>query len=135
MTSNKTVATNSSVIDFLAGLDADQQQDSQVLIDMMAEVTNEQPVMWGTSIIGFGTMQYTYASGRTGDWMRIGFSPRKGKLSLYITVNADKYKSDLEKMGKHKTGKGCIYINKLADVDNDVLKEIIEKAYKNSYDM
>lgn len=134
MTTNKTVANDSSVIDFLSTLDEEQQRDSQVLVTIMSDVSGEPPVMWGASIIGFGTLRYTYASGRTGDWMRIGFSPRKGKLSLYITVTAEKYESDLEKVGKHKIGKGCIYINKLADVDQEALTAVIRKAYQDSFE-
>lgn len=87
--------------------------------------------MWGSSIIGFGTVRYKYASGQEGDWMRIGFSPRKGKLSLYITVDAEQYKDQLDETGKYKIGKGCIYINKLADVDKVKLTEIIRSAYSN----
>ena len=134
MTTNKTVANDSSVIDFLSTLDEEQQRDSQVLVTIMSDVSGEPPVMWGASIIGFGTLRYTYASGRTGDWMRIGFSPRKGKLSLYITVTAEKYESDLEKVGKHKIGKGCIYINKLADIDQEALTAVIRKAYQDSFE-
>lgn len=134
MTTNKTAANDSSVIDFLSTLDEEQQRDSQVLVTIMSDVSGEPPVMWGASIIGFGTLRYTYASGRTGDWMRIGFSPRKGKLSLYITVTAEKYESDLEKVGKHKIGKGCIYINKLADIDQEALAAVIRKAYQDSFE-
>ncbi len=134
MTTNKTVANDSSVIDFLSTLDEEQQRDSQVLATIMSDVSGEPPVMWGASIIGFGVRRYTYASGRTGDWMRIGFSPRKGKLSLYITVTAEKYESDLEKVGKHKIGKGCIYINKLADIDQEALTAVIRKAYQDSFE-
>lgn len=131
----KTQANNGSVIDFLSGLDAEQQKDSEILIDMMSEVSGDSPVMWGSSIIGFGTLQYTTANGKTNDWMRIGFSPRKGKLSLYITVAAEKYAKQLDDMGKHKIGKGCIYINKLSDVDTTKLKALIADAFKNSYDL
>lgn len=127
---NKTVATDQDVTNFVAGLDDPQQrEDSQTLIDIMSQVSGEQPVMWGSSIIGFGSMHYKYATGREGDIPKIGFSPRKGKLSLYITYDAAAYKSDLDATGKYKIGKGCIYINRLADVDLVKLTALIQKAY------
>lgn len=131
----KTKANDGSVIDFLAGLPEEQQKDSQTLIEMMSETTGKPPVMWGTSIIGFDTMKYTTADGKSNDWMRIGFSPRKGKLSLYLTVVAEKYKKQLDDMGKYKTGKGCIYINKLSDVDTSKLKELIATTYQDSFNV
>jgi hypothetical protein len=130
---NKTVATNASVGEFLAQLDEQQRRDSQQLIEIMKDITGEPPVMWGTSIVGFGTVSLTYASGRKLDWLRIGFSPRKGKLSLYVTFDAQKYKTQLDEMGKYKIGKGCIYINKLDDVDRDKLTNIIRTAYAKGY--
>jgi len=128
----KTVANEGSITDFLSTLPTEQQGDSQLLVAMMTDITGKPPVMWGTSIIGFDTMQYSRSDGQVFDWMRIGFSPRKGKLSLYVTTNADNYADDLEKVGKHQTGKGCIYIKKLADVDTQKLKEFIKKAYNDS---
>lgn len=129
----KTQANDGSVIDFLGSLDAEQQKDSETLIEMMSDVSGKGPVMWGSSIIGFDTMEYTRSDGKTNDWMRIGFSPRKGKLSLYLTVAAEKYKKQLDDMGKYKTGKGCIYINKLADVDAGKLKNLIALTYEDSF--
>lgn len=127
---NKTVPSKTDPYDFLAGLeDPQQREDSLALLEMMQTISCEQPVLWGPSIIGFGTMHYTYATGREGDWMKIGFSPRKGKLSLYITGDANKYSDALVSMGKHKIGKGCIYINRLADVDVQKLGDIINTAY------
>ena len=100
---------------------------------MMKTITKEEPRMWGTSIIGFGDMHYKYASGREGDWFKVGFSPRKAKISFYI-MGCDVSKSDkLDKLGKHKTGKGCLYVNKLADIDVEVLKEMIDFGYKEGY--
>jgi len=131
---NKTVATTANVSEFVGQLDEQQRQDSQKLIEIMSDVTGESPVMWGTSIIGFGTVSLTYASGRKLDWLRIGFSPRKGKLSLYVTFDAQKYKTKLDEIGKYKIGKGCIYINKLDDVDIGKLTDIIRTAYSNGYD-
>lgn len=131
---NKTTATDKKAADFLNTLDDAQQiDDSLTLIDIMKRVSGEEPVMWGSSIIGFGTFQYVNSTGKPNDWMKIGFSPRKGKLSLYITVGADKYAKELSEMGKHKTGKGCIYISKLSDVKLDKLEELIAKAYKSEY--
>lgn len=99
---------------------------------MMKEISGEEPKMWGPSIIGFGEIHYKYASGREGDWMRIGFSPRKANISFYISgCDVSMHEQLLSKLGKHKTGKGCLYINKLADVDKDVLKEMIAEGYKN----
>lgn len=130
---NKTVATDASAVDFLAQLDDQQRRDSQKLIEIMRDITSQPPVMWGSSIIGFGTVKLTYASGRELDWLRIGFSPRKGKLSLYVTFDAQKYKQQLDAMGKYKIGKGCIYINKLDDVNVDKLSAIIRTAYAEGY--
>lgn len=126
------MATSASVIDFLGSLEAEQQKDSEKLIEIMSEVSGEKPVMWGSAIIGFGNTHLKYASGRELDWLKIGFSPRKGKLSLYVTFDAQHYVPKLDKMGKYKIGKGCIYINKLADVDIDKLTEIIRIAYAKS---
>ena len=122
-----------SVEDFVEKLDDERQFDVSTLIDIMSDVSGEKPVMWGSSIIGFGTLSYKYASGRDVDWLRIGFSPRKGKISLYITVEAEQYIPDLEQLGgKYSIGKGCIYIRKLADVDEGKLRVLIQKAYDDS---
>lgn len=131
---NKTVPTGKDVSDFLNSLDDEQQiGDSLTLIDIMKRVSGDEPEMWGSSIIGFGRFQYVNSTGKPNNWMKIGFSPRKGKISLYITVGADKYAHELEQMGKHKTGKGCIYISKLSDVKLNKLEELIAKAYKDDY--
>ncbi len=121
------------VDDFIEKLNDDQQFDASELIDIMSDVSGEEPVMWGTSIVGFGKLTYKYASGRDVEWLRIGFSPRKGKISLYITMEAQQYTPELEQLGgKYKIGKGCIYIRKLADVQEDKLKVLIKKAYEDS---
>lgn len=134
MTGNKTLPNARDVIEFLASLDDDEQRrDSDALIGIMGDVSGVPPVMWGTSIIGFGQFTYRYASGRTGDWMKIGFSPRKGKLSLYLTYDASRFSEELKNLGKHSTGKGCIYIARLSDVDLAVLRRIIERAYYAGY--
>lgn len=134
MTKNKTVATGMNVKAFLASLDDSQQcEDCERLIEMMTGISGSEPTMWGASIIGFGTMQYRTADGKTHDWMRIGFSPRKGKLTLYITVDAKKYKNKLDAAGKYKIGKGCIYLRRLDDVDTDILAGIIRDAYDSGW--
>jgi len=94
----------------------------------MQEVTGEEPVMWGTSIIGFGSYHYKYTSGQEAEWFLSGFSPRKQSLTLYIMSGFDEYEPLLAKLGKYKTGKSCLYINKLADVDQDILKDLISKS-------
>jgi hypothetical protein len=122
-----------TVESFLEKLDDERQFEANELIDIMSDVSGEPPVMWGTSIVGFGKMNYTYASGRQLEWLRIGFSPRKGKISLYLTVEAEKYIPQLEKLGgKYSIGKGCIYLRKVNDVDTDKLRALIEKTYEDS---
>lgn len=121
------------VDDFIEQLDSDRQrEDSRVLVELMRRVSGEEPVMWGGSIIGFGRVHYRYASGREGDWMQIGFAPRKGKFSLYITGDASAHAEALADMGKTKIGKGCIYINKLADVDVDKLEALVARCYQDA---
>lgn len=121
------------VEDFIEKLGDEQQFDANTLIDIMEDVSGEPPVMWGSSIVGFGKLTYKYASGRDVEWLRIGFSPRKGKMSLYITNEAENYLPQLEQLGgKYRIGKGCIYIRKLSDVDEDKLRELIQQAYDGS---
>lgn len=130
---NQTRPTSADVAEFLAGIeDPQQSKESQELIDIMHTISGKPPVMWGPSIIGFGSIHYKYDSGREGDMPVIGFSPRKGKFSLYITDNADKYPEIRKRLGKHKTSKACIYINRLADVDSAALKELIEAGFRDS---
>lgn len=129
----QTVPTGEDVLEFLARLDDEQQRhDSEALIEIMYEVSGEPPVMWGPAIIGFGSYHYQYDSGREGDMPLIAFSPRKGKLALYIMDDTEKYEDIRERLGKHKTAKACLYIAKLADVDLTVLKELITAAYKDA---
>lgn len=127
---NKTQATKASVAAFLAAIeDEAKRRDAKAIDKMMRDVTGEKPAMWGPSIVGYGRYHYTYASGREGDFMRIGFSPRKTNLVLYLMLGAQSYAPLLNKLGKHKTGKGCLYINKLADIDQTVLREIAARAW------
>lgn len=135
---NKTIPTKLSVTDFLETLDdKDQKSDASKLIKIFEKVTKEKPVMWGNSIIGFGQVHLKYASGRELEWLKVGFSPRKGKISLYLTFDAENLTKNHTDLGKYKIGKGCIYISKLSDVDESKLSELIETAYneagKNNY--
>ncbi|MEO5564109.1 MAG: DUF1801 domain-containing protein [Chitinophagaceae bacterium] len=128
----KTKATTSSVEDFINKLtDEQKRKDSFVLLKLMEKATKEKPKMWGTSLIGFGDKRYkSPTSGREVDWFKIGFSPRKANLSLYLTIDIKAHNESLKKLGKHKTGVGCLYINKLEDVDMKVLEEMINEAMK-----
>ena len=129
MSDLKTQKNDADVVEFLNSVDNDRRrEDSFVVLDLMKEVTGEEPTMWGTSIVGFGSYHYKYASGREGDWMAVGFSPRKQNMTLYIMDGFAKYDDLLGKLGKHKTGKSCLYINKMEDVDQKVLKEIVKES-------
>ncbi len=126
---NKTVATLGSVADFMATIDDEQQAaDSKVLCDVMQRVTGCAPVMWGAAIIGFGKYHYVYDSGREGDSMLVGFSPRKGKISVYIMPGFETAPDLMPLLGKHKTGKSCLYIRRLSDVDVAVLEQLVAKS-------
>jgi hypothetical protein len=125
----KTKPNDQSVDDFLQAVpDERKRRDSYVILEMMKRATGAQPRMWGGSMVGFGTRHYRYASGRQGDWFVTGFSPRKQNLTLYLAYALDRYEALLKKLGKHKTGKGCLYINKLDDVDMSVLEELIAQT-------
>jgi hypothetical protein len=127
----KTQKNNLSVDDFLHSVEPEQRRkDALELLAIMKQVTNEEPVMWGESIVGFGCYHYVYASGREGDWMRIGFSPRKNALTLYIMSGFSKYDELMAKLGKYKTGKSCLYIKKLEDVDKKVLEQLMKASLK-----
>lgn len=126
----KTTKTVASVEKFLAGVaDESRRADAIAVCALMQEVSKEKPTMWGSAIVGFGSHKLVYESGRELDWMRVGFSPRKVNTVLYglgIGKNAEL----LARLGKHKTGKGCLYINRLADIDVKVLKELVKRAMK-----
>jgi hypothetical protein len=127
----KTKVTRASVEKFLEGIkDEKKREDCFQLLKIMKKATKAEPKMWGTSMIGFGDYHYVYASGREGDWFLTGFSPRAQSLTLYMMGGFDA--STLKKLGKYKTGKGCLYINKLEDVDLKVLNELIVKSLQNS---
>ena len=135
MAENKTKPTSASVEDFINGVqDEQKRKDSFVILEMMKKATGEDPKMWGSSLIGFGYVRLkSPATGREVDWFRVGFSQRKANLSLYITGAVKRHAEALKKLGKHKTGAGCIYINKLSDVDLKVLKGMIEASLKMDY--
>ncbi len=124
----KTKPTTVSVVDFINKVEDEQKRkDCFVLLEMMKKATGEEPVLWSSSIIGFGNKRYkSPATGREVDWLKIGFSPRKANLSLYLMLDLKKNAPILEKLGKHKTGVGCLYINKLEEVDLKVLNGLIE---------
>ena len=122
----KTQKTAADVAEFIASVEhPTRRTDSETLLQMMSDLSDEPARMWGKNIVGFGSYTYKYASGRSGDWMRIAFSPRKSYMSLYIMSGAGREQELLDRLGKHKVGKSCLNINKLADVDLDVLKEIV----------
>lgn len=126
---NKTVQNDSSVDAFIANVSNEaKRKDALELLDIMREVTGYTATMWGSSIIGFGKYHYKYASGREGDWAITGFSPRKQALTVYIMPGFSQFQGMLKKLGKHKLGKSCLYINKLDDVDRDVLKQMIKES-------
>ncbi|MGK2863289.1 MAG: DUF1801 domain-containing protein [Chitinophagaceae bacterium] len=129
----KTKETNASVEDFINGLkDEQQRKDSFQLVSLMEKVSREKPKMWGSSLIGFGIKRYkSPKTGREVDWFKIGFAPRKSNLSLHLVLDLETHADALIKLGKHKTGVGCLYINKIDDIDLKVLETLIQKALKD----
>lgn len=126
MAENKTQPTPVDPLDFIAGVEHPTRRgDAEVLLAMMKRITGFEPKMWGPTIIGFGRYEYRYESGREGDYLITGFSPRKTNLSIYVMPGYDDYSEQLSRLGKHKMGKSCLYINKLADVDPSVVEEIV----------
>ncbi|PQO28292.1 DUF1801 domain-containing protein [Blastopirellula marina] len=133
MAENKTKPTGVSPTKFINELeDLQQRKDCKQLLKMMKAATGEKAVMWGPSIVGFGSCHYKYASGREGDIMRVGFAPRKNQLSLYLSCDIQRSADLLAQLGKYKTGKGCLYIKKLGDVDLDVLAQLIERGIEEA---
>lgn len=128
---NKTNATAASVADFISAVEPDQRRnDAHALLEIFRRASGDDAVMWGSSIIGFGSSHYRYASGREGDTATIGFSPRKAKISLYTARNFREFPELLERLGKHELAVGCLYVKKLADVDLDVLEELLTRSYE-----
>lgn len=130
----KTKPTSASVEEFINNVNDEQKiKDSFVILEMMKKASGEEPTMWGGSIIGFGNKRYkSPVTGREVDWLQIGFSPRKANLSLYLNIAFKDYAKVFDKLGKHKTGAGCLYIKKLEDINMDILKELIEVSVKKS---
>lgn len=129
MAEMKTRASDDSVDAFLGAIPDDRRrQDCLRVIDIMKDVTGEAPKIWGGSMVGFGTYHYRYDSGREGDFFVTGFAPRKGNLTLYIMAGFDRYPELLGRLGKYKNGKSCLYVKTLADVDEDVLRELVQAS-------
>lgn len=127
MSENKTKPTEMAPAEFIATVEHSvRRSDAETLLDLMGKVTGWEAKMWGPAIIGFGEYHYKYESGREGDFMRTGFSPRKQNMVVYIMPGYTNYDPILDRLGKHKKGKSCLYINKLADVDLEVLEELIQ---------
>jgi len=126
---NKTVKTKASPDDYIAAIKSeDRKTDIQAIHNMMADMTGWEPKMWGPSIVGFGDYHYKYDSGREGDFMRIGYSSRAQNITIYVMPGYQDFDDELARLGKHKMGKSCLYIKRLSDVDEDVLKEIMQKG-------
>jgi hypothetical protein len=131
MAENKTKPTKNSVTVFLSKIhDKQLRDDCFAIIEMMQKASNAEPVMWGSAIIGFGSYHYVYESGREGDTVIIGFSPRKQNIAFYLTGGLKNIEPELSKLGKYATGKGCLYVKKLSDVNPTILRNIFAKAFK-----
>lgn len=129
----ETQKNDDSVDDFIAAIADDRKrEDTEALLGMMERVTGEKPHMWGPSIIGFGDQHYKYESGREADWFKIGFSPRKQNLTLYVTDYIPADDPLFAKLGKYTTGKACIYIKRLEDVDTGILEKLVKRSYDNA---
>ena len=132
MSELKTKKNNASVAAFLDGIENEKRRDDcRAVVKLMADVTGERPKMWGGSIIGFGSYHYKYASGRDGDWMATGVSPRKQNLTLYIMTGFPRHDALMNKLGSYTTGKSCLYIKQLEDVDTGVLKRLVRESFKH----
>lgn len=132
---NKTQKNDCSVIDYIQSVEVKYHQDCQELLDIMQNITGVAPVMWGSSIVGFGEYHYKYASGREGDWLLTGFSARKQSLTIYIMNGFVQYDSFLSQLGNHKLGKSCLYIKSLSDIDTSVLSRLINQSVNDMKNM
>ena len=129
MTELKTKENDASVDDFIGSVeDKQKREDAKKLIKIFSEVTGEKPKMWGSSIIGFGQYHYKYPTGREANWMQTGFSPRKRQLTIYLMNGFKRYKTELSQLGPHSTGKACLYIKRLSDIDEKVLRRMIKDS-------
>lgn len=125
----KTKKNDASVASFLNAVEpAQKRADAKAIDKLMRKVTGAKPKMWGSAIVGYGSYHYKYASGQEGDWMMVGFSPRKQNLTLYIMPGFSQYDGLLAKLGKHSTGKSCLYVKRLSDIDMDVLESLIGES-------
>jgi hypothetical protein len=130
----KTKPTDVPVADFLAGLENPRRrEDGAVLAALMGEITGEPATMWGPTLIGFGKLRYVYESGHSGEMFRVGFSPRKPHLVIYNYSNYPGGAETVARLGKTRSGVGCLYVNKLADIDMGLLRELLERGYANSF--
>lgn len=131
MAENKTKPTSLKAEDFISQVENPQKRsDSLKVMEMMKEITGKEPVMWGSSLIGFDQYHYKYDSGREGDSLMVGFSPRKQALTIYIMPGFERFDDLMQKLGKYKTGKACLYIKKLEDIDLSILRELISESVK-----
>ncbi len=129
MAEQKTQPGAQSVAAFLAAIPSETQRaDCQELVRLMEDLIGEPPVLWGSTMVGFGTYHYRYASGHAGDAMLAGFAPRKQNITLYLYSGFDQHGDLLARLGKHKTGKGCLYIKQLSDVDTSTLRELVQQS-------
>ncbi len=127
----KTKRTDASVADFIDAVEPEtKREDARVLLAMLEEVTGESPSMWGDSLVGFGDYDYRYASGHSGTWPKIAFSPRKRDTTVYLMDGTDRYPEQLERLGRHKLGKTCLYLGRLTSIDLDVLREILTASWE-----
>jgi len=125
----KTKKTSQSVDAFLTSIvDEKKRQDSYVILDLIKEASGAEPKMWGDSIVGFGDYHYKYATGRENDWFYAGFSPRKQNITLYLATGFDQFSDLMQKLGRYKTGKACLYIQRIEDINQDVLKELVRRS-------
>jgi len=132
MAEPKTKKNATSVAAFLNRIENEERRkDCRTVLAMMKQITGSKPAMWGTSIVGFGSYHYVYASGREGDWPLTGFSPRKQDLTLYIMAGFNRYKPLMAKLGKYRTGKSCLYVKRLTDIDLQVLKRLVKESVRH----
>ena len=128
----KTKVNDADVVAFLNGVaDERKRQDCFAVLELMRRVTGEEPKMWGASIVGFGAYHYVYATGNSGDWLLTGFAPRAQNITLYIIAGFDQYPDLMARLGKYKTGKSCLYVKRLADVDLTVLEELVAMSVEH----
>ena len=132
MAENKTMATGASVTAFINSIGDEQKRaDARKVAAMMRKATGKRARMWGTSIVGYGTYHYKYASGREGDFLMTGFSPRKQALTVYVIPGFSHFETLMNKLGKYKTGKSCLYIKRLSDIDEKILEQLINRSVKH----